>query len=520
MGAWERGCAAGVTALALLAGACGAPEREDLPAEPGPPATAPSAGPIRVVLWGDSLASEARDTFLAGMSSAAGVEVSARTATGPASCDLLGELRGAAATMDVALVELGADAPSACLRDPISGAPLPGTLVLDRFRREMQDALEALRGAGVDVVLLGAPDGRDALTGGLRHDVQLVLRDLAERNAGVRYADAGSVVHEHGRYTDTLPCLPFEDAARGCTDGRIPVRNPDGLHFCPQGGASGGACPAWSSGALRYGLAVTAAALDAVERVRDERPGALDPAEQPVTPACDAPYDAAVDEPVVRSLLGYGAPPDPPGDSPPVLLVGDSITEGSKVFLDGLFAKHGVRTEILSFGGTAPCDWFDQVSAAVERFDPQIVVAEFTGNALGRCMRGLGPGTFEYYERYAADAAELTRRASARGARVYWAGALPLSTPAGLDNVARLEQIYASTPGVAGILPVAQLFVDADGAYALDVPSRFPWERLDLARVRADDGAHLGDDATPFGRIRFAVAYVAFVDCLRAREGW
>ena len=56
----------------------------------------------------------------------------------------------------------------------------------------------------------------------------------------------------------TMPCLPFETAAMGCSSGRIVVRAPDHAHFCP---TSDDPCSVWSSGAWRYASAINDAAV-------------------------------------------------------------------------------------------------------------------------------------------------------------------------------------------------------------------------------------------------------------------
>ena len=73
----------------------------------------------------------------------------------------------------------------------------------------------------------------------------------------VEYVDAGRAVVEGDRFTATLPCLPSEGPAEGCVDGRIRVRALDGVHFCPvREGPGTDHCPVYSSGAVRFGLAM------------------------------------------------------------------------------------------------------------------------------------------------------------------------------------------------------------------------------------------------------------------------
>ena len=86
---------------------------------------------------------------------------------------------------------------------------------------------------------------------------------LASTNVGVSYVDAGQAVLTHGAFTWTLPCLYFES----CTgpSGSNVVRSPDGVHFCPDGNTTiegnFAVCDVYSSGALRFALAMLKAAL-------------------------------------------------------------------------------------------------------------------------------------------------------------------------------------------------------------------------------------------------------------------
>ena len=81
----------------------------------------------------------------------------------------------------------------------------------------------------------------------------------------VRYADAGATVSKDGDYVDTLPCASGEGAERGCEDGRIVVRTPDRIHFCPTDLTEDLTCPVYSSGAYRYGEEVVRVATQALD---------------------------------------------------------------------------------------------------------------------------------------------------------------------------------------------------------------------------------------------------------------
>jgi hypothetical protein len=74
----------------------------------------------------------------------------------------------------------------------------------------------------------------------------------------VSYVDAGRFVETpDGRYADRLACTDLDTDCAG--DGTTVVRG-DGVHFCPVVDAV--PCPVWSSGAVRFGLGIAAAAND------------------------------------------------------------------------------------------------------------------------------------------------------------------------------------------------------------------------------------------------------------------
>lgn len=64
-----------------------------------------------------------------------------------------------------------------------------------------------------------------------------------------------------GDWTKVQPCLPYESATVGCTNGTIDVRGGDMAHFCPTVSTSTNgivvSCSKWSSGSWRYAAAIT-----------------------------------------------------------------------------------------------------------------------------------------------------------------------------------------------------------------------------------------------------------------------
>jgi hypothetical protein len=223
----------------------------------------------RVELWGDSLAWESAAPFVARLHEVPGVSlaVTPHTFGGTATCDWLSDIRARArhGHIAVAMLEFSGNALTPCMTGT-DGQPRRGAAYLDAYRHATLDAISVLQRAGARVYLVGTPPGRRAGTDG--DALRNVYEQLAVQRTGVAFVDAGQSVLDHGRWTETLPCLRTEPAADGCVDGRIVVRAPDGAHFCPNAGPAVrgvvGPCPRWSSGAVRFGRAMADAIADVV----------------------------------------------------------------------------------------------------------------------------------------------------------------------------------------------------------------------------------------------------------------
>ena len=227
-----------------------------------------------VILYGDSLASEAQGSFRDALAGAGVGNVRTSTFGGTAICDWLDRMRSDAAALHptAVVVEFSGNALTPCMMDD-QGQSL-AVAVNAYYRKYSNDAREVLRifeASGTRVYFAGAPKTRVAeetndLNAGLLNTVYADL--AAETPDAARFVGAGSALLHDGHWTETLPCLASEPCTGGVdTTGRgiNVVRAPDGGHFCP--GAPGatrgvtGTCPVWSSGAFRYGNAMAAAVL-------------------------------------------------------------------------------------------------------------------------------------------------------------------------------------------------------------------------------------------------------------------
>lgn len=219
----------------------------------------------RVILYGDSLAFEAKDAFAVGLQHGNDIEVVDRTFSGTAICDWLDRMHQDLHDLQPGAVvfEFAGNNVTPCVQGP--DGPLTGAALAQRYRDDARTATGIFTGAGVRAYWMGAPP----VTGPQTADFTLV-RHVYETEGGreppatpvlgaAEYVDAGRAVTERGGFTPTLPCLPSEGSTQGCVDGRIPVRALDGVHFCPvRAGVGTDRCPVYSSGAARFGLAMAA----------------------------------------------------------------------------------------------------------------------------------------------------------------------------------------------------------------------------------------------------------------------
>ncbi|HVM66863.1 MAG TPA: hypothetical protein VMU14_18490, partial [Acidimicrobiales bacterium] len=231
---------------------------------PTPPAPVPP-GARRVVLYGDSLAWEARGPFTAALAAAGITQVTTRTFGGTAICDWFGQMRADAAAIhpDAVVIEFSGNALTPCMK-ALDGSPLTTEAY---FAKYLQDT-ETVRGIFPPATLLFLAGSPTTLRATLRHDPNALRLNrmyavLSVGLAATRYIDAGAAVTRDGASTHTLPCLPEEPCTGGTDAAGTPVnvvRAPDGGHFCPVAPPAVrgvvATCPVYSSGAYRYGSAM------------------------------------------------------------------------------------------------------------------------------------------------------------------------------------------------------------------------------------------------------------------------
>jgi hypothetical protein len=248
-------------AVTLSLGACA----------PADAAGNPAARPRpRIVVYGDSLTWEARD-YVTFLGAAEGMTTIVRSFGGTATCDWFDHMRTDMRTLRPGLVVLAFSGNNITKCMVSNGHYLYGDALKRKYAKDTNTAVKILRDGGAQVALVGAPRSRNAGSDADWDRLHDAFRSIADRLAGVTYADGGRLITPRGRWSATQSCLGRErgivnpDGTRPCSKrDRIAVRAPDGAHFCPgsQDAVRGvtATCPRYSSGAFRYATNIVRAA--------------------------------------------------------------------------------------------------------------------------------------------------------------------------------------------------------------------------------------------------------------------
>jgi hypothetical protein len=254
-----------LVAAALLLGLVGilvndsatAPAAERAP-EAG--AARPDPEPVRVSLFGDSLAYQARNAFLDGTAPLGVRFGTVSTRPGAALCDdrdaIVRDL--ASKRPDLLVLEYSGNSYTPCMTDAGAQIPIGAPEWRDRYRDDLERVVTMAASTGTEVVWATAPPVEHV---GSPPDyparIASVAREVADRNPRLHVAHTGHALAGSDGYAPTLPCRPDESAL--CRDDRIVVRNADGLHFDCIGTIDVmGGCIGYSAGARRYGDALAA----------------------------------------------------------------------------------------------------------------------------------------------------------------------------------------------------------------------------------------------------------------------
>ncbi len=146
-----------------------------------------------------------------------------------------------------------------CMVDP-TGQPIemgsPEYYV--KTREDLDVIFSAVTATGAQMVFDVAPPMLDPVREEVVVQTGVIATELAAEYPGVSIAPyVRDALSSDGGYTDTLPCLPGETEAMGCSAGIIPVRTTSGtqagLHLCPGGLPTyPWFCDTYSSGEVRF----------------------------------------------------------------------------------------------------------------------------------------------------------------------------------------------------------------------------------------------------------------------------
>jgi hypothetical protein len=250
----RRVIAAAVVLVVLIGGSIGAVAARRAPERPDG----------LVILYGDSLGSEASGAFTEELTRTTDAEVVVRARPGIAPCDARSEMtRDLDLDPAVVVLQFVGNNGSACARG-LDGEVLTGPALVERTLADVQTATEMFADRGIRVVLVGGPDTPGLPTDGASLAIAEAYNGIVDTYGGdmlgrVRYADAAAAVSgPDNAYADRLPCRSGEGEADGCENGTVAVRSPDRIHFCPVA-HEGLACPVPAPGARRFGEAMAEA---------------------------------------------------------------------------------------------------------------------------------------------------------------------------------------------------------------------------------------------------------------------
>lgn len=212
----------------------------------------------KVAIWGDSLALQAHDA-LREQGRAHDLDVAVLAFFGLAPCDVARQfLRDLESPPDALVIAFSGNNLTPCMEQ--SGKPMTGSAYYEAYRGDVGALVAATVARKIPVLVVGAPAFPASKNVPDRVELNRVLREVADAHPGASYVASSPYVSPDG-FTNTLPCLPGETAALGCSEGRITVRASNGIHFdepravpCPDGR---GACR-FTAGGHRFANAIYA----------------------------------------------------------------------------------------------------------------------------------------------------------------------------------------------------------------------------------------------------------------------
>jgi len=207
---------------------------------------------------------------------------------------------------------------------------------------------------------------------------------------------------------------------------------------------------------------------------------------------------------------------DERGDRLDMALVGDSFAEQAQDSFLAHAQADGRTAEVNAYGGTAVCDWSDQL-ADLARRSPRVLVLSFAGNDITQCMlRTDTPSSSEQTaEEYQSDleSAIAAFWVASPDTKVYVVPPPPIRDAQFEQNAAAMRAMYGRLvdefPDITSVDVTGELAPDEQFHAALPCED---WEAAacqpdGTVVLRQDDGIHL----SPAGAERYTRAVLATI---------
>ncbi len=258
----------GVAVLVMLAGAVVVgivPTNGPTAAQTPPPRLAESGlAPLRVALYGDSVAWEIADIVEFLFATERPVEFDHNVYGGTNACDWFAEADSDVDTFepDIVIALFTGNFLTDCI---LAGGPLsPGELA----RKTAADTVTLIERFPLAVDYLvstprTAADQARLDTGGVSVVDRVAELLSAAASSTTHHVDLGPLLYQDGRFASMLPCAPFDPGCDGTQ--LVTVRAPDGVHLCPVATTDvvpTSPCPVYSSGAVRLAIGLVEFVMD------------------------------------------------------------------------------------------------------------------------------------------------------------------------------------------------------------------------------------------------------------------
>jgi hypothetical protein len=229
--------------------------------------------PLRVELWGDSISAQAAPNIAFVLGESRRVVTRLHTFGGSALCDWFSDMRNEmnpanpdAFHPQVAVIQFSGDAFTPCMHDA-NGVAYSGQALVNEYAVDSGLVIALFARAKIPVYFVSTPvtagQAMQGYVGLMPIDAMFSTLPARYPDGGIaRYIDGASPLEWHGRYSATLPCLPWETCTGRWPDGTktVVVRQADGAHFCPVTetvNADGSkTCPVFMPGAQRFATAI------------------------------------------------------------------------------------------------------------------------------------------------------------------------------------------------------------------------------------------------------------------------